>query len=116
AGEPGRAIDYLLKAADQALNSWALAEAVALFDAALELTSDITQRRQIQLERGIGRSKLGDYQAAIEDLSALLPELQGRERVEALLFYTLATEWTEQAAETLAGAEEALDLAERLGE
>jgi class 3 adenylate cyclase/tetratricopeptide (TPR) repeat protein len=116
AGEPGRAIDYLLQAADQALNGWALQEAVSLFDTAVELATDDAQRRQIRLARGLARSRLGDYEAAVHDLGELLPELSGRERAEGLLGWTWGTQWTSRSSDTIAGAEEALHLAEALGD
>ena len=116
AGDPDKAIDYLLLAADQALNGWALAEAISLFDAALELAPNDARRRQIRLARGIGRVTLDDYQGAVDDLGELLPELSGRDRVEGLLGWIWGTEWTEQAAETIAGAQEALELAQKLGD
>jgi len=116
AGDPDKAIDYLLLAADQALNGWALAEAISLFDAALELAPNDARRRQIRLARGIGRVTLDDYQGAVDDLGELLPELSGRDRIEGLLGWIWGTEWTEQAAENIAGAKEGIVLAQKLGD
>jgi tetratricopeptide (TPR) repeat protein len=116
AGETSRAIEYLVLAADQALAGWALEEAVTHFDAALALGPDDATRRRIRLARGLGRSRLDDYQGAMDDLGELLPELTGRERVEGLLGWIWATEWTELADETIAGAQEALELAQALDE
>jgi class 3 adenylate cyclase/tetratricopeptide (TPR) repeat protein len=116
AGEPAKAIAYLMLAADQALDAWALNEAVSLYDSAIELAADDTQRDQIQLARGLARSRLGNFPAAVEDLGELLPRLSGRSRVEALLGWTWATQWTERSDDTIAGAEEALHLAESLGD
>jgi len=59
---------------------------------------------------------LDDYQGAVDDLGELLPELSGRDRIEGLLGWIWGTEWTEQAAETIAGAQEALELAQKLGD
>jgi class 3 adenylate cyclase/tetratricopeptide (TPR) repeat protein len=114
AGESNKAIDYLMRAAEQALDAWALDEAVALYDAAIELAADDQQRAQIRLARGLARSRLADYPAAVEDLGELLPELSGRARVEGLLGWTWGTQWTSRTADTIAGAEEALHLAEAL--
>ncbi|HUE68553.1 MAG TPA: hypothetical protein VMP38_10255, partial [Candidatus Acidoferrum sp.] len=46
------------------------------------------------------------------DLGELLPHLGGRDRIEALLGYGWALQWTEATDETNAAAEEALHLAE----
>ncbi len=116
AGEPNKAIDYLMLAAEQALDGWALEEAVSHYDAALELAPDDAARRRIRLARGLARSRLDDYQAAVDDLGELLPELSGRERVEGLLGWIWGTEWTERSEETITGAEEALELAQSLGD
>ena len=112
AGEPSKAIDYLMLSAEQALNGWALSDAVSLFDSALSLAVDDEQRHRIQLARGLARSRLADYPAAVADLGTLMPRLTGRQRIEALLGYSWASEWTENTDETLASAEEALRLAE----
>jgi len=116
AGEPNKAVDYLMLAAEQALDGWALEEAVSHFNAALDLAADDATRRRIRLARGLARSRLDDYQAAIDDLGELLPELSGRERVEGLLGWSWGTEWTERSEETVAGAQEALELAHAIGD
>ena len=116
AGEPGKAIEYLVQAAEQALNAWALNEAVALYDSALALATDEQDRFRLQLARGLARSRLGDYPAAVRDLAELLPRLTGRDRREALLGYAWALEWTEQTDATIAAAEEALRLCEEAGD
>jgi class 3 adenylate cyclase/tetratricopeptide (TPR) repeat protein len=116
AGEPNKAVDYLMLAAEQALDGWALEEAVSHFNAALDLAADDATRRRIRLARGLARSRLDDYQAAIDDLGELLPELSGRERVEGLLGWSWGTEWTERSEETIAGAQEALQLAHAIGD
>ncbi|MDQ2943639.1 MAG: AAA family ATPase, partial [Candidatus Dormibacteraeota bacterium] len=112
AGEPAKSIDYLMLSAEQALKGWALDDAVTLFESALALAEDDTQRRRIRLARGLARSKLGAYPAAVADLGELLPHLTGRDRIEALLGYSWASEWTENTDETIASAEEALRLAQ----
>jgi tetratricopeptide (TPR) repeat protein len=116
AGEPNKAVNYLMLAAEQALDGWALEEAVSHFNAALDLAADDATRRRIRLARGLARSRLDDYQAAIDDLGELLPELSGRERVEGLLGWSWGTEWTERSEETIAGAQEALELAHAIGD
>ena len=116
AGESERAIPYIMEAAEQALNAWALKEATELFDSALSLASDDEQRHRIRLARGLARSRLGDYTAAVADLAELLPHLRGGDRIEGYLGYAWALEWTEQTDETIAAADEAIRLAEQAGD
>lgn len=116
AGEPAKAIDYLMQAADQALNGWALNDAVALYESALDLAADEELRLRIRLARGLARSRLGAYPDAVADLSDLVTRLSGRERIEGMLGYAWALEWTEQTDGTIAAAEEALHLAEAAGD
>lgn len=111
AGEPARAIDYLTDAAEQAAGAWALPEAVALYGSALELVEDDQQRRRLELARGIARSRLDDHETAFQDLARLIPELSGHDRVEGLLAWTWASQWTEHGDEAVAGSQEALELA-----
>lgn len=112
AGESTKAIHYLLVAAEQALNGWALNDAVMLYDSAIALAPTDEQRHAIQLTRGLARSRLGDYPAAVADLDDLLPHLTGRDRAEALLGHSWASEWRENTDQTLASAEEALAIAQ----
>ncbi len=112
AGDTNKSIEYLMLAAEQALKGWALNDAVSLFDSALSLAVDDDQRVQIRLARGLARSNFLDYRAAVADLGELLPHLAGRARIEALLGYSWASEWTENTDETIASAEEALRLAQ----
>jgi class 3 adenylate cyclase len=57
AGEPERALEHLLVAADQAGRGWAKEEAVNLYNQALELVpeDDRVRRRRIELRRGVAR-------------------------------------------------------------
>jgi class 3 adenylate cyclase/tetratricopeptide (TPR) repeat protein len=107
AGEPDRAIPYLLSAAEAARRSWAQDAVIDLYSKALELTEDEDLRRGISLRRGIALVELADYESASDELEALLPELQGQQRLDALIALGHATVWTERDAETLAAAEEA---------
>jgi class 3 adenylate cyclase/tetratricopeptide (TPR) repeat protein len=116
AGEPERAIPYLLAAADAARRSWAKDAVIDLYSRALELAVDEELRRRIRLERGLSLVELADYPRAFEELGRLLPELDGQEKLDALITYGHATVWTERDAETLAVAEEARPLAEELGD
>ncbi|MGH3111243.1 MAG: ATP-binding protein [Gaiellaceae bacterium] len=116
AGEPGRAIPYLLAAADAARRSWAQGAVIDLYSRALDLADDEELRRRIRLERGLALVELADYPRAFEEFGQLLPELDGQEKLDALIAYGHATVWTERDAETLAVAEEARPLAEKLGD
>ncbi|MEP7225517.1 MAG: AAA family ATPase, partial [Actinomycetota bacterium] len=114
AGQPSKAIPYLLTAAAAAQRGWAKAAAVDLYTKALELADDDVLRRQIRQQRAFARVALGDFELAAEELGELLPELEGTERLEALLARGRATHWSEQDTETIEMAEQALELAEQL--
>ena len=116
AGEPARAIDYLLAAADAARRSWAQSAVVDLYSTALELAEDDDLRRRLRLKRGIALVELADYPRAADELSELLPELQGQQRLDALIALGHAFVWTERDADTLATAAEATPLVEELGD
>jgi class 3 adenylate cyclase len=60
AGEPARALDYLLVAAEHAGRGWAKAEAVRLYDQALELVpeDDRSLRQRIKVRRGVAKQML----------------------------------------------------------
>ncbi len=114
AGEPARAIPYLLAAADAARRSWAQGAVIDLYTKALELAEDDELRRSIRLQRGLARVHLEDYGAAVEELSALLPELSGSDKLDALNGLGLSYVWTERDADAIATAHEALALAREL--
>jgi class 3 adenylate cyclase/tetratricopeptide (TPR) repeat protein len=116
AGEPGRAIPYLLDAADAARRSWAKEALIELYTRASELAEDEDVRRRILLQRGLALVELWEYQSAAEELSSLLPELSGAEKLDALLGLGDAYIWTERHDETLATAAESLPLARELAD
>ncbi|MDX6512195.1 MAG: hypothetical protein QOE36_1699, partial [Gaiellaceae bacterium] len=116
AGEGSRAIPYLLAAADAARRGWAQEAVVDLYSKALELAEDDALRRDIRLRRGMALVELADYEAAVVELTELLPELHGPELLDALLALGHATLWTERAVETLATAEQAAQLTEETGD
>ncbi|HEY3018404.1 MAG TPA: adenylate/guanylate cyclase domain-containing protein [Gaiellaceae bacterium] len=115
-GEPSRAIPYLLVAADKARRGWAKGAAIDLYSKALELAEDEDLRRRIRLQRGLALVELQDYPLAVEELSGLLPELEGAEKLDALIRLGNATVWTENDAATITTAEQALALAQELGD
>jgi class 3 adenylate cyclase/tetratricopeptide (TPR) repeat protein len=115
AGDRGKAIEYLLLAAERAQAAWATSDVVDLYAAALELADDDALRTRIRLSRGLALVKLEELQRAADELGELLPELEGLDELEALLARGRATMWTERNDEALEMAERALALAERLG-
>ncbi|HMI29444.1 MAG TPA: hypothetical protein VK490_07020, partial [Gaiellaceae bacterium] len=116
AGEPARAIPYLLDAADAARRSWAQGAVIDLYTKALELADDDELRRRIRLQRARARVILGDYQAAADELGPLVPELTGGEKLDALSWLGLSYVWTERDGKAIATAEQALPLAQELGD
>ena len=116
AGEPSKAIPYLVAAAAVAQRGWAKGTAVDLYTRALDLADEDGLRRRIRLQRAFALVALEEFEQAADELAALLPELEGKERLEALLARGRATHWTELDAETIAIAEEALELAEQLAD
>jgi class 3 adenylate cyclase len=116
AGEPLKAIPYLLRAAVVAQRGWAKGAAVDLYTKALELAEDDERRRKIRLERGIALVAFGDFEHAAEELGQLLQELTGTDRLGALLAQGRATLWLERDVQTLEIAKEAVALATELGD
>jgi class 3 adenylate cyclase/tetratricopeptide (TPR) repeat protein len=116
AGEPAHAIPYLLAAADAARRSWAQGTVIDLYSRAVELADTDELRRSLRLRRGIALVELAEYPRAAEELSQLFPELEGAEKLDALLALHHAYIWTERHEEALAAATEAARLAEELGD
>jgi class 3 adenylate cyclase/tetratricopeptide (TPR) repeat protein len=116
AGDGARAIPYLLAAAEAAFQGWAQDAALHLYATALELAEDDETRRRIRLQRALGLVRLTDEPAAAREFAELLPELAGQERLQGLLGAGRAGVWTEQLDQTLEIAEEAIALAEELGD
>jgi tetratricopeptide (TPR) repeat protein len=116
AGEPTRAIPYLLAAADAARRTWASDAVIDLYTRALELADDEALRRQIRINRGRALVELDEYAAAVDELSPLVAELDGAQKLDALLALGLAYVWTEQDERAIAAADEALAHASDLGD
>jgi class 3 adenylate cyclase/tetratricopeptide (TPR) repeat protein len=110
AGEPERAVGYLLAAAARARDALATEETYDLYTRALELAGTDEDRRRIRLERGRALEELEDYARADRELAELLPELDGVDEIEGLLARGHSTLWTEQSEETLAIAARAVQL------
>ena len=116
AGENDRAIAYLIEAAERAATGWAKREAVELYDEALELLppDDTARFREVQTRKAAVLVDDGDYRGAADTLDALLPVLEGRSRLEALLARTKAAYWLEQADVATLFCQEAMALADHL--
>ena len=116
AGDPGRAVPHLLSAARVAERGWATHEVVDLYSQAFELATEPRMRTTIRLRRGMALKALdADHEAAAE-LAAALPELEGAERLDGLLYAGRAEVWCEHDEEALRYGEEALAFAEELDE
>ena len=89
---------------------------IDLYTRAFELADDEELRRRIRLQRGLALGELDDYAAAVEELSSLVPELSGADRLDALIALGLSYVWTEKHAEAIETAETALALARELGD
>ena len=110
AGEPTRAIPYLLAAADAARRSWAQDTVDDLYAMAVELADTPELRRELRLRRGLALVELGDYERAADELEQLLPELEGAPKLDALIAIGHAYVWTERDEDTLATARAASEL------
>jgi class 3 adenylate cyclase/tetratricopeptide (TPR) repeat protein len=116
AGEPEKAIAHLLAAVVIAQQSWATDAVHDLYAQALELATDDESRAVIRLRRAYSLIVLNEYEAALVDLEAILPELEGSDLLDALLYAGKAYVWTEQDGKTIETAERALELARGPGE
>ena len=116
AGEPARAIPYLTAAAEAARRSWAQQAAIDLYSLAIDLTEDPQLQRTLRLQRGIALVGWWEMDRAAEELASLAPELEGRERLEALIALGHAYVWTERDEEALAVAHEAAAQLEVVGD
>jgi tetratricopeptide (TPR) repeat protein len=117
AGETDKAVHYLLAAAEGAGRAWAKGEAVALLSEALSLIpgTDVARRQSIRLRRAVMRLEGADYAAAAAELDDLLPELTGRQRVEALIARARSTHPLHDADGALRYGQEAVEGAEACG-
>jgi class 3 adenylate cyclase/tetratricopeptide (TPR) repeat protein len=116
AGENGKAVEYLIAAAERAQQAFAKDEAIALFDEALELSPEPADRNRVRLIRAFALSDLADYEAAAHELDELIPALEGEDEIDALIGRTRAAIWTEQFDVAMTSAERARELAERAGD
>jgi class 3 adenylate cyclase/tetratricopeptide (TPR) repeat protein len=118
AGDRDQALRYLLIAAENASRAWAKGEALALLTQALELvpTEDRAQRVRIRLSRATTMRESADYPAAAAEFEAVLPGLEGRERIEALIGRARAGYWLADTEGAQEYSSRAVELAEVLDE
>jgi class 3 adenylate cyclase/tetratricopeptide (TPR) repeat protein len=117
AGEPTRALEYLLTAAERALKAWAKDEAIRLYDEALALVADTDRpsRARLQALRGRALVDLGDFAQGSADLDTVIGDLEGRDQLEALLSRARAAFWLEETEQVAGLGDSATELAEGLG-
>jgi tetratricopeptide (TPR) repeat protein len=111
AGDAERACGYLLTAAERARDALAVEETYDLYTQALTLAADENARTHIEYLRGLALVQLQDYSRAARELAVIIPQVEGGQKIEAVIARARATLWTEQTDETMAGAELALQLA-----
>ena len=113
AGDQQRAVHYLLAAAEEAGQAWAKREAAALYAQALDLLGEdeVRRRRDLCLRRAEALVDGGDLPTAAAELEALLPELDGRDLVEALLTCSRAAFWMMDTGQARELAERAVEVA-----
>ena len=116
AGEPARAIAYLLQAARRTADSLAVEETWELYTRALDLAGSDDERRAIRLQRALAMTQLENFARARRELAELVPELTGDAEIEGLLALARSSVWTEHTEGTLETAARAVELAERSDE
>jgi class 3 adenylate cyclase len=118
AGDHGQALRFLLLAAEHASRAWAKSEAVTLFTQALELIpgEDRARRASVLLRRATTLLENGEFPAAAAELDSILPDLEGRDRAEALLGRGRTTYWLADPEGAASFSSEATELAEALGD
>jgi tetratricopeptide (TPR) repeat protein len=115
AGDVRRAIEYLLLSAERAEEAMAVDQAMELYERAHEIAPDERLRSELALTAALARARFEDFDRAAPELEALLPALEGRDRLEALLALARSYHWTERTPEALDTAERALAVARELG-
>ncbi len=118
AGDTERAVDYLLVAAERAAQAWAKGEAISLYGEALDLVPESAagRRHTIRLRRALLLVQENALPAAVSELDTVIPELAGRELVEALVPRAYCAAFLEDALAMGATAARALALADALGD
>ncbi|HEX6256884.1 MAG TPA: adenylate/guanylate cyclase domain-containing protein [Euzebyales bacterium] len=114
--DPVAAVPYLVAAAERASHAWATQEAAALYSQALEVLPDDDERRPgLRLAHAIALTDAGDLTRACDAFAALIGDLSGAERVEALIQWSKAAFWTMDTAGAQRLARRAKEEAETIG-
>ena len=93
--DPVAAVPYLIAAAEHATQAWATQEAAALYDKALAVLPDDDERRtKLRLAHATALTDAGSLVQARAEFDALLDDLSGADRVEALIQWSKAAFWT----------------------
>ncbi len=117
AGDRERAVEYLVMAAESASRAWAKGEAVRLYADALELLEpDDPRRLSMRRRRAALLVESTDTNAAVAELDEIIPRLDGRERLEALLVRGRAAYWLVDTEAHLRIAAECEMLASEIGD
>lgn len=119
AGRPDRAVAYLVAAGDRARAALAIEQTWDFYSRAIELATTEEERRRIRLRRALAHVELGwsaEFRQADEEFAVLIPELDGPDRIDALLARSRANHWTEEEDGARDTAQEALDLARATGD
>jgi hypothetical protein len=101
AGEPAKAIAYLLGSARRTADALAIEDTWDLYTRALGPRGHRRGAPAIRLKRGLAMADLEDYSRAKRELGELVPELTGRDLIEALIAQGHSTTWTEDSDATI---------------
>jgi class 3 adenylate cyclase/tetratricopeptide (TPR) repeat protein len=113
--DPATAVPYLITAAEHAGRAWATQEAVALYGQALAVLPDADERRsKLRLAYATALTDAGSFAQAGAEFAALLDDLSGADRVEALLQWSKGAFWTMKTALAQQLARQATTEAERI--
>jgi tetratricopeptide (TPR) repeat protein len=115
AGDLARAVDYLLLAAERTQEAMAEHETMDLLERAQSLAADDDTRTRVQLLLALARVRFEDFDRGAIELKALIPKIQGRDKVDALLGLARCYHWTERTTEILEVGQQALGMAQGLG-
>ena len=114
-GDSSGARDYLLMAAERARDALAIEETYDLYEQAITLAGDDTDRVRIRYLRGIALAQLEDHARAVRELDEVIPYLDGDTKVEALIARSSSAVWSEQTDEAIASGQAALGLSRQNG-
>lgn len=115
--DPTAAVPYLVAAAEHASGAWATEEAATLYSRALAvLSEDDPRRNPLRLARATALTDAGSFAEAGTEFDALVDDLRGPERVQALILWSKAAFWTMDTAKAQQLARRATTDAADMGE